>query len=85
MHVPSERHREPDALARASSSTAIRLKSFGYVDRIESDVVGTLVYIVQWCDSKIASGPPERCLCEELIATTCDGCGQNLCWCGVGR
>lgn len=62
-----------------------RPKSFGYVDQIESDVVGTPVYVVQWCDSKIASGPPERCLREELIATECDGCGENLCWCGVGR
>lgn len=62
-----------------------RPKSFGYIDLIETDVVGKKVYVVQWCVDKRDHGPPERCLREELLATECDGCGENQCWCGVGR
>lgn len=62
-----------------------RPKSFGYVDQIKVDVVGKKVYVVQWCESKLGVGDPECCLREELLATTCNGCGENECWCGVGR
>lgn len=62
-----------------------RPKSFGFVDQIETDVIGAKVYVVQWCVNKQGVGDPERCLREELVATTCDGCGESQCWCGVGR
>jgi len=62
-----------------------RPKSFGYVDQIEADVAGNKLYVVQWCVDKRGVGDPERCLRSELLATECDGCGENQCWCGVGR
>jgi hypothetical protein len=28
---------------------------------------------------------PEECKAEDLKHETCPGCGEDQCWCGVGR
>lgn len=56
--------------------------SHGVVEkRVDADRV-----LVQWTHvAGPAIGEPEVCGIADLRRTYCPGCGEEQCWCGVGR
>lgn len=58
--------------------------SFGYVKTMEP-------LTVVWCIggeqayNEHQYSEPEECKPYHLKLTTCPGCGEDMCWCGVGR
>lgn len=63
--------------------------SYGLVDAV---VDGTLIVIwdkngrhVHVWGVQEEWSAPEECKAEDLKHETCPGCGEDQCWCGVGR
>jgi len=63
--------------------------SFGHVESLEPL---TVVWVVGgrevWAQRKWGErveNVTEECRAEELEITDCPGCGEDTCWCGVGR
>lgn len=56
--------------------------SFGVVDKI----IDSTHSLIIWCEvAGPAIGDPEVCDNNDLEWTTCPGCGEQQCWCGIGR
>lgn len=56
--------------------------SYGFINKR----LGDERYEVQWCAVQgPAIGELETCEGSDLVPTYCPGCGENQCWCGVGR
>lgn len=63
-----------------------RPNSFGHIHSLNPLLVvwNLKGYVAPvWGEGKYSE--PEKCDIADLEATTCPGCGEDMCWCGVGR
>ena len=52
--------------------------SYGFVNSVHP-------LTVMWKDPDGTYIGPETCKMDDIETTTCPGCGEGECWCGVGR